>query len=155
MKFLTCLIFFCLASISFARNVGDFPGGGIVSVSPTVPTWILPNNANTVARFVHVRTNSPSSILTIKVPQMMTATNTYSVSVRGSVTNIFTNTSSWVTYTNLLIRAAAGQVVTGANIFTMGPGDVWTYDAQSIWNGGMLGLAIDGTNAVVETGDDR
>jgi hypothetical protein len=145
----------CGALRAADKNYGDFPGGAVVSVSPTVPTWILTNNPTAAARFIHVRTNSPGSVIVCKLPAMMTLTNTYSPSVRGSVTNIFTNTSSWVTYTNLLIQAAAGTAVTGASIFTLGAGDAFTWDAATIWRGGLIGLGLSGTNAVVEAGEDK
>ena len=156
----------CLAANSFGQSQpANNPNGSFLSVPAIGSIFVLTNKCLTSnpvkVRWVQVATNSPADLVMVGVPVNLPLTNSYiySYTTTGGfstivTTNIFTNTISWTTATNVLTTVAAGTPTNGWPVMRLGPGWIFFSDFSGLFNGGYIGVSATGTNkALVYTGD--
>ena len=135
------------AATGWAQTAASHPSGSVFSVSATGATVILTNNTGSLFRYIQLDTNSPAGLLCAALQPGYSATNTVTLQTDGMLR---TNTASWVTFTNALAWVAGGGMTNqpGAMFFKMGPGDYYSFDQMTPFQGTVIAVSVGGgTNA--------
>ena len=152
--FVLLLVALLPASVFAQQPPASKTGGSVFSIPNTGATYLLLTNTSAAIRWVEMDTNSPT-LLCIVLPQPLNPTNTITgpQNIGGGQIVTFTNKISWVSATNALAWAAAGNTTNGWAFMKLNPGQTYEFDNMNQFMGGVIGVSLGIGNATGVTGD--